>query len=53
MSKYMHLVKYWFYGHMHSGYDIEIDGCQILTNPRGYPIEFRKNPFVEKSIVIS
>jgi DNA repair exonuclease SbcCD nuclease subunit len=52
MSKYMHLVKYWFYGHMHGGYDIEIDGCQILTNPRGYPIEFRKIPFVEKSIEI-
>lgn len=52
MSKYMHLVKYWFYGHMHGGYDIEIDGCQILTNPRGYPIEFRKRPFVEKSIII-
>lgn len=52
MSKYMHLVKYWFYGHMHSGYDVEIDGCQILTNPRGYPIEFKKHPFVEKSIII-
>jgi hypothetical protein len=52
MSKYMHLAKYWFYGHMHSGYDIEIDGCQLLTNPRGYPIEFRKIPFVEKSIII-
>lgn len=52
MSKYMHLVKYWFYGHMHGGYDVEIDECQILTNPRGYPIEFRKVPFVEKCIYL-
>jgi predicted phosphodiesterase len=30
-------VQNWFHGHIHESRDYEIDGCRILSNPRGYP----------------
>lgn len=32
-------IDYWIYGHMHSGKDVTIGGCNVITNPRGYPGE--------------
>lgn len=32
-------VKFWIYGHLHGGNSFEQDGCQILSNARGYPAE--------------
>lgn len=32
-------VKYWVYGHLHTGNSFEQDGCNIVTNARGYPSE--------------
>lgn len=30
-------VDLWCHGHIHAARDYEIDGCRILSNPRGYP----------------
>lgn len=32
-------IDYWIYGHMHSGNDVLLSGCNVITNPRGYPGE--------------
>lgn len=38
-------IDYWIYGHMHSGKDVIANGTSIVTNPRGYPNEFRNRNF--------
>jgi hypothetical protein len=30
-------VDLWASGHVHHSADVEIDGCRLLSNPRGYP----------------
>lgn len=35
-------VNLWVHGHIHQSRDYEIDGCRILSNPRGYPTEPRR-----------
>jgi hypothetical protein len=35
-------VGLWAHGHIHQSRDYEIDGCRILSNPRGYPTEPRR-----------
>ena len=38
-------IDYWIYGHMHSGKDITLGGCNVITNPRGYPGEVSHRTF--------
>ncbi|MHA6181695.1 metallophosphoesterase family protein [Pseudomonas mohnii] len=33
------LVDVWIFGHTHRAVDIELGGCRIISNPRGYPDE--------------
>ncbi len=33
------LVDVWIFGHTHRAVDCELDGCRIISNPRGYPGE--------------
>ena len=33
------LVDVWIFGHTHRAVDIELGGCRIISNPRGYPGE--------------
>jgi predicted phosphodiesterase len=33
------LVDVWIFGHTHRAADIELGGCRIISNPRGYPRE--------------
>lgn len=33
------LVDVWIFGHTHRAVDIELGGCRIISNPRGYPEE--------------
>jgi 3',5'-cyclic AMP phosphodiesterase CpdA len=35
-------VNLWLHGHIHQSRDYEIDGCRILSNPRGYPTDPRR-----------
>lgn len=35
-------VGLWAHGHIHASRDYEIDGCRILSNPRGYPTDPRR-----------
>lgn len=30
-------VDLWLHGHVHDSFDYEVDGCRVVTNPRGYP----------------
>ncbi|EUB86989.1 hypothetical protein PMI25_004483 [Pseudomonas sp. GM30] len=32
-------VDVWIFGHTHRSVDIELDGCRLISNPRGYPRE--------------
>jgi predicted phosphodiesterase len=32
-------VDVWIFGHTHRAVDIELDGCRLISNPRGYPRE--------------
>ncbi|WP_223545299.1 metallophosphoesterase [Pseudomonas sp. A-B-19] len=32
-------VDVWIFGHTHRAVDCELDGCRIISNPRGYPGE--------------
>jgi Icc-related predicted phosphoesterase len=29
-------VKLWIFGHTHSSFDSELNGCRFVCNPRGY-----------------
>lgn len=33
------LVDVWVFGHTHRAVDIELAGCRLISNPRGYPKE--------------
>jgi len=33
------MADVWIFGHTHRAVDIELDGCRIISNPRGYPRE--------------
>ncbi|WP_026331689.1 metallophosphoesterase family protein [Pseudomonas mandelii] len=33
------LANVWIYGHTHRAVDIELGGCRVISNPRGYPGE--------------
>jgi len=40
----------WIFGHTHSMVDVELNGCRVISNPRGYPREktgFRPDFMVE------
>lgn len=39
----------WVFGHTHRAVDIELNGCRVLSNPRGYPQE--KTGFIEDFVV--
>nr|WP_315233990.1 metallophosphoesterase family protein [uncultured Albidiferax sp.] len=28
----------WIHGHVHNSFDYEVDGCRIVVNPQGYPL---------------
>lgn len=30
----------WVFGHTHEAIDVELGGCRVVSNPRGYPNEF-------------
>jgi predicted phosphodiesterase len=32
-------VDVWIFGHTHRAVDIELSGCRLISNPRGYPEE--------------
>lgn len=32
-------VNTWIFGHTHVHTNVTIDGCRLLSNPRGYPNE--------------
>ncbi|WP_449441121.1 serine/threonine protein phosphatase [Pseudomonas migulae] len=34
------MVDVWIFGHTHRAIDIELGGCRLISNPRGYPQEF-------------
>jgi len=29
----------WVFGHTHEATDVELAGCRVISNPRGYPEE--------------
>lgn len=33
------LVDVWIFGHTHRAIDMELGGCRLVSNPRGYPRE--------------
>lgn len=33
------MVDVWIFGHTHRAMDIELNGCRLISNPRGYPKE--------------
>ncbi|PMX02305.1 MULTISPECIES: metallophosphoesterase [Pseudomonas] len=33
------MVDVWIFGHTHRAVDVELNGCRLITNPRGYPKE--------------
>lgn len=38
----------WVFGHTHESIDVELGGCRIVSNPRGYPGESTGfDPFFE------
>ncbi|EPM42967.1 Metallophosphoesterase [Pseudomonas syringae pv. coriandricola] len=43
----------WVFGHTHESIDVELGGCRIVSNPRGYPGESTGfDPFFEIEIEI-
>jgi hypothetical protein len=38
-SKLFKNVSNWVYGHQHTKYHYEVDGCRCFSNPIGYPHE--------------
>lgn len=41
----------WVFGHTHQAVDVELAGCRVVSNPRGYPNEQTGfDPFFEISI---
>lgn len=45
---------YWIHGHVHESADYEIEGCRVMTNPRGY-MDFGnkpENPDFDQTLVI-
>jgi hypothetical protein len=47
-------VDLWAHGHIHASRDYEIEGCRILSNPRGYPAKSGgfENPKWDPSLVV-
>jgi hypothetical protein len=47
-------VDLWASGHVHHSNDIEIDGCRLISNPRGYPTPGGgfENPAWDPALVI-
>ncbi|MDU8608720.1 MULTISPECIES: metallophosphoesterase [Pseudomonas syringae group] len=44
-------VDLWVFGHTHEAVDIELAGCRVVSNPRGYPGESTGfSPFLEIEI---
>ncbi|KPZ22346.1 Uncharacterized protein ALO38_01101 [Pseudomonas coronafaciens pv. zizaniae] len=35
----IHQADVWVFGHTHSHVDVIVDGCRLISNPRGYPGE--------------
>lgn len=52
LTKFMDKVDYWFYGHMHEGYDVDYNNCKIRTNPRSYPNEPGFHTYIDKYILL-
>lgn len=52
LTRFMDNVDYWFYGHMHEGYDVDYNNCKILTNPRSYPNEPRFHNYIDKYVLL-
>lgn len=46
--------KYWIHGHMHSSSRYEVNGTEVVANPRGYQLRdgSTENPFFEPDLVI-
>ena len=52
MERYMPHIDYWFCGHGHTAFRVNIGGCEVIINPRGYGYEkgysgFNSNLVVE------
>lgn len=49
-----HLIEqadFWIFGHTHHAIDVDLVGCRMISNPRGYPNEFTGfDPFFEIEI---
>ncbi|RBL67568.1 serine/threonine protein phosphatase, partial [Pseudomonas sp. MWU13-2625] len=49
-----HLIEqadFWIFGHTHNAIDVDLGGCRMISNPRGYPDEFTGfDPFFEIEI---
>lgn len=49
-----HLIEqadFWIFGHTHQAVDIDLAGCRVISNPRGYPNEITGfDPFFEIEI---
>lgn len=49
-----HLIEqadFWIFGHTHHAIDVDLGGCRMISNPRGYPNEFTGfDPFFEIEI---
>ena len=40
LENLMGFSKYWFHGHTHSNFDYEVEGTQVICNPRGFAKTF-------------
>ncbi|WP_256856479.1 metallophosphoesterase [Variovorax sp. KK3] len=59
----LRLADVWIHGHVHSSFDYTSYGCRVVTNPRGYPTNYRsvgdpsklifENPDFDRSLVIT
>lgn len=44
-------ADFWIFGHAHQAVDIDLGGCRLISNPRGYPNELTSfDPFFEIEI---
>lgn len=54
LSELLYGPQLWLHGHVHDGFDYNVNGCRVVANPRGYPgnarsVESVKNLVFENS----
>lgn len=43
-------LRYWFCGHTHNSSQVQIGGCEVIVNPRGYPHD--ENPEYDPGLMV-